>query len=127
VTRTTSSTCSELQLERREIEARLAQVPPKLDLADLRREIAATVRELRQLLDSGEGRRVLKRLLGDKRLRVLPDAERGFRVEGELGWLIGAGSAASGGGCEERGVAGIRLATPEIPPLTLPWSWREAA
>jgi hypothetical protein len=48
---------------------------------------------------------VLKRLLADSRLRVLPDAERGFRVEGELPWLLAAGGAAEGD-CAERVVAG---------------------
>lgn len=47
------------------------------------------------------GRRVLKRLLADRRLRVVPDAERGFRIEGSASWLLG-------GACEDRRVAGTR-------------------
>jgi hypothetical protein len=48
------------------------------------------VQDLRSLIEGGDGRAVLKRLLGNERLRVRPDAERGFAVEGEVSWLIGA-------------------------------------
>jgi hypothetical protein len=39
------------------------------------REIVAAVADLQKVLDSGAGRTVLKRLLGDSRLRVMPGAE----------------------------------------------------
>ena len=70
--------------ERAEIEARFASEPALFDLDAVRLEIDVMVRDLRALFDGGEGRVVLKRLLGDERLRVRPDSERGFAVEGEF-------------------------------------------
>ena len=83
-----------LEAEQADIERRLAAQPvAALDLDDVRQEIGVMVRDLRALLDGGEGRTVLQRLLGDERLRVRPDGERGFALEGEFSWLVGAGAA----------------------------------
>ena len=79
----------ELEAEKLEIEGRLSLTPEPLDLASVRREIEVMVRDLRSLLEGGDGRAVLKRLLGSERLRVRPDDERGFAVEGELSWIVG--------------------------------------
>jgi hypothetical protein len=64
------------------------------------------VGDLRRALADGGGRDVLKRLLGGERLRVMADAERGFAVEGEFSWLLGAGAGLDPGGCSVYVVAG---------------------
>jgi len=57
----------------------------------------------------GEGRVALSRLLGEERLRVRPDSERGFAVEGEFSWLVPASGAALPV-CRDSVVAGTRYA-----------------
>jgi len=53
------------------------------------------------------GRAVLKRLLGNERLRVRPDDERGFAVGGEFRSLVGGGRSE---GSSDSVVAGMRYA-----------------
>ena len=65
---------------------RVAETAPAPDLGALRGPIESRLRELRTwLADSPEqGRRALSALLAGERLRVYPDAERRFRVEGSI-------------------------------------------
>jgi hypothetical protein len=75
-------------LERkRELQRRLAEAEasePSLGL--LRPAIEAAIRDLRGALagDADARREALRALLGAERLRVYPDAEKGFRLEGAV-------------------------------------------
>jgi hypothetical protein len=75
-------------LERkRELQRRLAEAEashPDLEL--LRPTIEAAIRDLRGALagDTEARRDALRALLGAERLRVYPDAEKGFRLEGAV-------------------------------------------
>lgn len=66
--------------------AQLAESEIKVDRAALRALIIDTVREINEALagDVERARGVLRALLGDRRLRVGPDPERGFRMDGML-------------------------------------------
>ena len=70
----------ELRIRLQEFEAE------PLDAESLRPQIEQRVCEMRAALEGApdERRAALKAFLGGDRLRVLPDAERGFRVEGLL-------------------------------------------
>jgi len=132
-----------LEAEQREVERRLvAQPAVAFDLDQVREEIEVMVHDLRTLLEGGDGRAVLKRLLGDERLRLRPDPERGFAVEGEFvaRWsrrcVSGGLQRFWGSGDRIRhardvlrdapvelgGVAGTRFVLGENRVL-LPWSW----
>jgi hypothetical protein len=84
-----SSAATVLSHERDPPGARRAQQAAPIDLVAVRREIDVMVRDLRGLLEGGAGREVLKRLLGEERLRIRPDPERESAVEGEFAWLVG--------------------------------------
>jgi hypothetical protein len=56
-------------------------------------------------------------------LRVRLDFERGFAVEGEFSWLLGAGSVPGREGCSVHVVAGTRYALSEGQRFRLPWTW----
>jgi site-specific DNA recombinase len=86
----------ELGRERDEIEQRLAAAPIALDLEYVRSRAEAMVREIRQSTDQGDvetRQRALRSLIED-RLRVSPDAARGFRVEGMLAFELGVSARA---------------------------------
>jgi len=73
-----------LDAERSRLLDRLAELPV-FDPEEIRRAAEARVLALRQALESGpESRAALRSLLGNRRLRVGPDPDRGFRVEGLL-------------------------------------------
>jgi hypothetical protein len=75
---------AELERERAEIRARVDAQGPDLDLETLRPLIVERVEEMRSAF-KGEpeaARGALRALLGTRRLRVGPDPDRGFRVEG---------------------------------------------
>ena len=76
----------ELQRERETLRRRLRRSEPQIDVDELRAPIERAVRDLGAWLTGTpeQGRAALAALLGDRRLRVGPDAERGFRVEGLL-------------------------------------------
>ncbi len=46
--------------------------------------------DMRELLDGSpeQGREVARALFGEERLRVYPDAEREFRIEGSAAWAL---------------------------------------
>ena len=73
-------------------------------------------------------RRAFAALLGDRRMRVGPDAERGFRVEGLFEWVPGSQRAARarGTGRLASEVAGglhrPARTTPVVLRLELPWA-----
>ncbi len=73
-----------LEAERAEVESRLATQPCVPDLASLRPVVEAKVDELRATFLGApiQARRDFGALLGDRRMVVHADAERGFRVEG---------------------------------------------
>ncbi len=77
-----------LKRERAQLEAQLAQGSIRVDLERLRPEIERRVLDLRGSLerDLGAARDVLGSLLRGDRLRVGPDADRGYRVTGKA-WL----------------------------------------
>ena len=79
-----------LENERVEVESRLATQPRVPDLASLRPMIEAKVDELRTTLLGAplQARRGFSALLGDRRMVVHADAERGFRVEGLFRWSL---------------------------------------
>ena len=76
----------ELERERQELRQRLLRSSPALDLEALRDPIEKTLNDLGAWLTGTpeQGRAALRALLGDRRLRVGPDTERGFRIDGEL-------------------------------------------
>jgi hypothetical protein len=76
----------ELQRERETLRRRLRRSEPQIDVDELRAPIERAVRDLGAWLTGTpkQGRAALAALLGDRRLRVGPDAERGFRIDGEL-------------------------------------------
>jgi len=83
---------------------------------------------LREALDGPESRAALRSLLGDRRLQVGPDPERGFRVDGLLEVEIESGSrpGCAGPGRLARDVAGGRYVRDEPVLLDeyapLPWA-----
>ncbi len=99
-----------LRAERDALRARLGAGAPALDERRLRARARARVADLRGGLSaSPEGaRRVLYALLGEGKLRVSPDAERGYRVEGTalLDLDTTAPGSANGTGRREWSVAG---------------------
>jgi hypothetical protein len=76
----------DLERERETLRRRLRRSEPQIDVDELRGAIERTVRDLGAWLTGTpeQGRAALVALLGDRRLRVGPDAERGFRIDGEL-------------------------------------------
>jgi len=74
----------ELAAERGVIEGRLATSPVEIDLSALREPIAEMVTNLRSLLGATpeEGRMALGALFGQEKLRIRPDPERGFAIQG---------------------------------------------
>ncbi len=77
---------ADLERERGTLQRRLRRSEPQIDVEELRGPIEKTVRDLGAWLTGTpeQGRAPLEALLGDRRLRVGPDAERGFRIDGEL-------------------------------------------
>ena len=75
---------AEREREAAEIKARLGAAGEEVDLEALRKPIEARIRDLRGLLAGNpeEARQALSSLFDGQRLRVSPDPERGFRVEG---------------------------------------------
>lgn len=77
---------AELEVER----ARLAEParPAPVDLDQLRPMIEARVREMRAAFEGSpdDCRATFRALLGDRKMRVFPDEERRFRVEGCWRW-----------------------------------------
>ncbi|HME71649.1 MAG TPA: zinc ribbon domain-containing protein [Myxococcota bacterium] len=76
----------ELERERDQLRARLRQSVPEFDLEALRDPIDKTLQDLGAWLmgTAEQGRAALRALLGERRLQVRPDSERGFRIDGEL-------------------------------------------
>lgn len=99
-----------LEEERAVITARLESCPPRVPSAqELRPRVEAGVWEIRWAL-AGEPRRareVFGALLGDRRMEVHPDPERGFRVEGLFSLILEGvvGEAPA----DRRGPTGVRL------------------
>jgi hypothetical protein len=77
---------ADLERERETLRRRLRRSDPQIDVEELRGPIERTVRDLGAWLTGtpAQGRAALEALLGERRLRVGPDAERGFRIDGEL-------------------------------------------
>jgi hypothetical protein len=77
---------ADLERERETLRRRLRRSEPRIDVDELRAPIERAVRDLGAWLTGTpkQGRAALAALLGDRRLRVGPDAERGFRIDGEL-------------------------------------------
>jgi len=85
-----------LRTEEADVRSRLLELEAEpLDAESLRPQIEQRICEMRAALEGAadERRAALKAFLGDDRLRVLPDAERGFRVEGLLRVRLEAGPA----------------------------------
>jgi DNA invertase Pin-like site-specific DNA recombinase len=110
----------DLHAERRELQrrqtAREALTP---DLDTLRPAVEAATRDLRAAFQAApeEAQGALRALLGDHRLAVIPDAEKGYRVEGMLRLR---GRPGRPGTPVDQGVAGARsdrLHTTERPLL----------
>lgn len=77
-----------LRREREEVTARLAEAPPELPSSrELRLLIEARVMDFRAAFEAEPVtmRRAIRALLGERRLAVREDAERGFCVEGLVG------------------------------------------
>jgi hypothetical protein len=93
---------ADLERERAERLATSPRAALGIDLAALRPIIEARVLEMRTALagDPEERRTAFRELLGDRRMRVLPDEDRRFRVEGifELGLEA----------CDARNLEGLR-------------------
>lgn len=87
-----------VQRERDGVRARLAALPPRLTVEDLRPAIEEALCELRDVLAGPEGRQALRALLGGERLKVAPDGERGFRIGGVV--RVGPDVLVAGGGFE---------------------------
>lgn len=82
--RSVAALVAELETERTTILAAAARPPAAVALEALRPVIEARVGEYRSLLTAApeSGKRALRALLGDRRMHVYRDDERGFRVEG---------------------------------------------
>ena len=96
-----------LEVEKREILARLERAPAPLDFDALTAAVMADVQDWHSAFDgSPDARRALRALLAGERMRVYSDGERGFRVEGML--RVPTSSEPPGGGSERFacGVAG---------------------
>ena len=113
----------ELTTERPRVEAKLVTAPPNVDLGALRGQINEVVGDLRELLAGApeDGRRALAQLFGERRLRVRPDPERGFALEGfvTLDPNATAPDPANEAGCRLGVVAGTRNAGEAALPLPL--------
>ena len=86
---------ADLERERADFLATSPRAGRGMDLAALRPMIAARVLEVRSALegDAEERRTAFRELLGDRRLRVLPDVERRFRLEGLFEFALEARDA----------------------------------
>lgn len=90
--------CGDLERERVMLGKKLPGQMVVMDFPAMRRAIEARVRGLLETLQRGapaQSRTVLRSLLGDRRLRVGADAERGFRVDGLLEVEIEIGATAA--------------------------------
>jgi DNA invertase Pin-like site-specific DNA recombinase len=112
---------AELDAERNRLLDRLTE-PPVFDPEEIRRAAEARVLVLREALAHGpESRAALRALLGNRRLQVGPDPERGFRVDGLLEVEIEAGNGrGSRPGPFARDVAGGCYGTVS-PRVVAPW------
>jgi hypothetical protein len=79
-----TSVVQELRAERDRLKAQLIPIPSAFDRDALRGVVTHPGEELGEALAASAetGRRVLAAPLGDRRIAVYPDAEKGFRVEG---------------------------------------------
>ncbi len=70
-----------------------------MDLDALRRLIAARLREMCAAFEGSpdDRRAAFRALLGSRKMRVFPDAERRFRVEGMLELALDTADARAGG------------------------------
>jgi DNA invertase Pin-like site-specific DNA recombinase len=112
---------AELDAERTRLLDRLTELPV-FDPDEIRRAAEARFLALREALEHGpESRAALRSLLRNRRLRVGPDPDRGFRVEGllevELETRTARGGAPEPFDCV---VAGGRSATSETLPFDIP-------
>lgn len=93
---------AELEAERERLEGVLTrETHRRVDHAGLRARCEAYAREIGATLtaDPMSGNRAFRALLGDRRMRVIADAERGFRVEGIFDVDLGGGGSGDGGDC----------------------------
>jgi DNA invertase Pin-like site-specific DNA recombinase len=104
----------ELEEERVATEERLASRPIVVDLEALRPSIEAKVREMRSALEAApEVSQAALRQLFEDRIRVYPDEDRGFRVEGALALEV---PAIGGSHVTERSPATTDANRPDGPP-----------
>jgi len=77
----------ELDAERRRLHAQLERQPAEPDRDSLRALLAERAAQFQEQLAASpeRGRAVLRALFEGRRMRVSPDPERGYRVEGEFG------------------------------------------
>lgn len=89
-----------VQEEEDTVRARVQAARARYDEERLEGVLLAQVRQLRQLLEGSpdETRAVLRLLLGDDRLRVRPDPDRGFAVEGLARLTLNTRNARAPGG-----------------------------
>ena len=85
----------ELRAERAALQGQLGHARScelDLDEARVRKLVEESVADLRAALSGApeDARRVFAALLGDRHMRVAPDPERGFRVEGLFEWSLEA-------------------------------------
>jgi hypothetical protein len=111
----------ELDAERAKIECRLASDSPAPDMNTLRQVIEDRCQEMATAFEASpaEGRAAMLTLLGDRRIQVGADEERGFRVDGifELSLMHEPprSNHASEGACVVAGGRSDRLHTREHP------------
>jgi hypothetical protein len=109
-----------LKAERASLGARLAQTTPNVE--ELREPLEAAVRDLLTTFTArtDQARDVLRKELAGNRLKVRPDPERGYVVEGMLRVTVSA--ARSGGPGTDREVAGARSVVRPQVDAVLPWA-----
>jgi len=120
-----------LRTEEADVRNRLLELEAEpLDAESPRPQIEQRICEMRAALEGAadERRAALKAFLGDDRLRVLPDAERGFRVEGLLRVRLEAGPARELEGLRAGRIGGsggrsVRLPTRGTGCLQPEWVW----
>jgi DNA invertase Pin-like site-specific DNA recombinase len=118
---------ADLDAERSRLLGRLTEIPV-FDPEEILQAAEARVLELREALEHGpESRAALRSLLGNRRLRVGPDADRGFRVEGllevELETRTTRETAPGPFDCVVAGGRSVRLPTRGITRLQPEWAW----
>jgi hypothetical protein len=106
----------ELKAERAALSSRLTQATPNVE--ELRQPLEAAVRDLLTVFASrtGQARDVLRKALAGDRLKVRPDPERGYVVEGMLRVTVSAARSARPGPTD-REVAGACFSRENAGPM----------